>query len=58
MRMGEHHGVEPPNTPCPQLAKDLAGVRATVDQHPRAGRGLDEQRVALTHVEGGERQTS
>lgn len=56
MRMGEGHSVEPPDAPRAQLAQYEMRIGTPVDQHLRARRGLDEQRVALAHVEGSERQ--
>ena len=54
VRVGQHHDVDaavPRRDPRVELHEEPLGVRPAVDEHPRAPRGLDEDRVALADVE-------
>jgi len=54
VRMGQHDGVDAPvprRDVLVQRDEQPVGIRAAVDEQPAAPRALDEDRVALTHVE-------
>ena len=54
VRVGEHEDVEPPvprRDARVEREQDAIRVRPTVDQHPRAGPGLEQDGIALPDVE-------